>query len=344
MKLYDSKFVHFEWSDKLDGKCCFVADNINKLIERVNGNDTTHHFLIVSKGNESYPFECGEDTSGNYRFAYYDPSYEVKYAYWEMGYDIYYKLKDKNCDWEKVSDNTNFLYVIDDPDYEFKIDDGFEELREAYKQGKTIQHMNLEGDWVDCDVPGFSANHSYRIKPEEKKVLQDEIEELEYKLTVQTEFHKGNTIYYRNKTSDDSEWHPFSKATAGKDYRFDFSTYQYMINKDKFITAKDLEEDKDISHKMRDTVQESLSNPDLYRPFEDTDELIAYWDKHYVNGNRPTYTMPLIWIKEKDGKSNYLITGMDDTCIHYEEIWIDLKELFEKCEFLDGRCCGKVKE
>lgn len=258
MKLYDPKFVHFEWSDKLDGQYCFVADNINKLIERVNGNDTTHHFLKVSKGNESYPFECGTDgISGNSRFAYYDPNYEVKYAYWEMGYDIYYKLKDKNCDWEKVSDNTNFLYVIDDPDYEFKIADEFEELREAYRQGKTIQHMNLEGDWVDCDVPGFSANHSYRVKPEEKKA------------------------------------------------------------------------------------QKSLSNPDLYRPFKDTNELIEYWDKHYVNGNRPEHTMPLIWIKSKEfDNTTYLITGYDKENIHFEEIWIDLKELFEKYTFLDSRPCG----
>ncbi|MBR6401813.1 MAG: hypothetical protein IKS48_00350 [Eubacterium sp.] len=263
MKLYDPKFVHFEWSDKLNGKYCFVADYIGDLIKSVNENNTSEYGK-VSKADEysTSPFYC--DPEGDvsrdilYTFAYYDPNYDVKYAYWEMGYEIYYKLKDKNCDWEKVSDNTNFLYVIDDPDYEFKIDDDFAELREAYKQGKTIQHMNLEGDWVDCDVPGFSANHSYRIKPEEKKV------------------------------------------------------------------------------------QKSLSNPDLYRPFKDTDELIAYWEKHYGNGNRPEHTMPLIWIKGKDTGNVYLINGYEEgKCVYISaDWWFDMEELFEQFKFLDGRPCG----
>lgn len=314
MKFYDPKFVHFEWNDKLDGQYCFVADNIGHLIESVNENNTIT-YRKVSKGNKCYPFEYGED---RFRFAYYDPNYDVKCAYWEMGYDIYYRPRDKNCDWEKVSDNTNFLYVIDDPDYEFKIDDGFAELREAYKQGKTIQHMNLDGDWVDCDMPvSFVANHSYRVKPEEKKVKQDEIEELEYKLTVQTEFHKGNTIYYRNKTIDDSEWHPFSKATACKDYHFDFDTYEYKYGE------------------LEDT---------LYRPFKDTNELIAYWDKHYDNGNRPEYTMPLIWVKGKETGNVYLITGYEDNiyvCLS-DDRWLSMKELFRQYKFLDGKCCGMV--
>jgi len=322
MQLYDSKFVHFEWNDKLDGQYCFVADNINTLIERVNSNDTTHHFLKVSRGDESYPFECSGETSGNYRFAYYDPNYNVKYAYFVQHKDIYVTLKNRNIDWIKIEKEETFLDFIDDPDYEFKIADEFEELREAYKQGKTIQHMDLDGDWVDCDMPvSFVANHSYRIKPEEKKVLEDEIDELDYKLSVQLEFHKGNTIYYKNKTHIDAEWHPFSKATAGEDYRFDFKTYDYKV---------DTEESEDT----------------LYRPFENTTELIEYWDKHYVNGSRPAYTMPLIWVKGKQTGTTYLITGYEKNeyaCLS-DDWWVNMEELFEQCTFLDGKCCGVVKE
>lgn len=271
MKLYDPKFVHFEWSDKLDEQYCFVADNINRLIERVNSNDTAH-LLKVSKGNEYYPFECGED---RYRFAYYDPNYEVKYAYWEMGYDIYVTLRNRNIDWIKIEKEETFLDYIDDPDYEFKIDDDFTELREAYKQGKTIQHMNLDGDWVDCDVPGFSANHSYRVKPEEK-------------------INKGSTLDISDKGFGESE----------------------------------------------DT---------LYRPFKDTNELIAYWEKHYSNGNRPEYTMPLIWVKHKLTGNFYLILGFGKDGYEEESILVgnrisNMKELFDNYEFLDDKCCGKVKE
>lgn len=42
-----------------------------------------------------------------------------------------------------------------------------EELKEAYKQGKTIQY-NLDGEWVDWDNPAFDDEASeYRIKTEE---------------------------------------------------------------------------------------------------------------------------------------------------------------------------------
>ena len=42
------------------------------------------------------------------------------------------------------------------------------EVIKAYGEGKTIQHLNLDGEWVDCDMPiSFENNHSFRVKPEE---------------------------------------------------------------------------------------------------------------------------------------------------------------------------------
>jgi len=42
------------------------------------------------------------------------------------------------------------------------------EVIKAYGEGKTIQHLNLDGEWVDCDMPiSFVNNHSFRIKPED---------------------------------------------------------------------------------------------------------------------------------------------------------------------------------
>ena len=268
MKLYDPKFVHFEWSDELDGKCCFVADYIGSLIKSVNENDTTSRYGKVSKADETsmLPFNCQEPQdiphTAEYHFAYYDPNYEIKYAYWKMGYDIYVTLKDRNVDWMKIEKEETFLDYINDPDYEFKIDDDFAELREAYKQGKIIQYLSSDGKWKDCEIPLFNSNTDYRVKPEEKKV------------------------------------------------------------------------------------QAFLSTSDLYRPFKDTDELIAYWEKHYGNGNRPEHTMPLIWIKGKDTGNVYLINGYEESkCVYISaDWWFDMEELFEQFKFLDGTCCGKVKE
>ena len=47
------------------------------------------------------------------------------------------------------------------------------EVIKVYGEGKTIQHQNLDGEWVDCDMPiSFSNNHSFRIKPEENYTIE----------------------------------------------------------------------------------------------------------------------------------------------------------------------------
>ena len=44
------------------------------------------------------------------------------------------------------------------------------EVIKAYGEDKVIQHLNLDGEWVDCAMPiSFSNNHSFRIKPELSK-------------------------------------------------------------------------------------------------------------------------------------------------------------------------------
>lgn len=54
------------------------------------------------------------------------------------------------------------------------------EVIKAYGEGKMIQHLNLDGEWVDCDMPiSFSNNHSFRIKPESKYYLELTYDELD---------------------------------------------------------------------------------------------------------------------------------------------------------------------
>lgn len=87
------------------------------------------------------------------------------------------------------------------------------------------------------------------------------------------------------------------------------------------------------------------------RPFKDCDELVKYWTEKYQSVVRPANTMPLVWVKKKEGGSVCLITGFDNgdggwgSCVFLEDVWIDLKELFDDFEFLDGSPVGKeVKE
>lgn len=105
-----------------------------------------------------------------------------------------------------------------------------------------------------------------------------------------------------------------------------------------------MKEDKDISHKLRDTVQSMKT----YRPFTDTAELMLHYQKHF-HVEYPPFYEPLIWIKRKQTSkqspdTRLFITGYDELCVFLEDIWIDLEDLFEKYVFLDDTCCGKVVE
>lgn len=80
MYLFDKRFVHFMWNDKLKGKKCFLEDEIDVLRVTVEkGVESDLHSIVFSR-NESAPFRIA-DGLYNWQFAYYDPNYEVKKAF-----------------------------------------------------------------------------------------------------------------------------------------------------------------------------------------------------------------------------------------------------------------------
>jgi hypothetical protein len=87
--------------------------------------------------------------------------------------------------------------------------------------------------------------------------------------------------------------------------------------------------------------------PKEYVPFDTVQELIDYWDKKHPS-NRPTDTLPLIWIKNKDRDRKYLITEFYfdnhfNADISTSQAEHSLRNLFEEYTFLDGSIIGKVK-
>ena len=79
---------------------------------------------------------------------------------------------------------------------------------------------------------------------------------------------------------------------------------------------------------------------DTYRPYKNIDEMIEDFGKR---GNDWRYApRPLIWVKEKDNGSEYLITGFcTDNSVIIDNISIDFSDLFEDYTYLDGTPCGK---
>ena len=163
-------------------------------------------------------------------------------------------------------------------------EDEFSELKKAYGEGKTIQHMNLDGEWVDCDMPvSFVSNHSYRIKPEEN-------------------------------------------------YTIEQNTGENRIESGVLSISGSVEKQ--------------------YRPFNNCGELIEYWyDFTGVINCSPKLFMPTIWVKHKRYGTENLITAFDNdnesiggSCVFIQDIWVDMKELFDNFTFCDGSPCGSKEE
>lgn len=82
MKFYDKRFVHFEWTDELVGKKCFLGNNITELLGKVETSNPIHLFEVEKTPDPDRPFQRARvQFREYYRFAYYDPNYEIKVAY-----------------------------------------------------------------------------------------------------------------------------------------------------------------------------------------------------------------------------------------------------------------------
>jgi hypothetical protein len=91
MELFDKKFVHFMWDNELKGKECFVADDIHSLRDIVERNRYNRQEVGRNFGSIESPFRVGDGSkSVGFKFAYYDPNYEVKKAFNE-GKEIQFK-------------------------------------------------------------------------------------------------------------------------------------------------------------------------------------------------------------------------------------------------------------
>ena len=81
MPKFEKQYVHFMWSDELEGKMVFFADFISDLKRRVENNDVDYYEEVV-KGEDHEPFRMLSKSIrlSCWQFAYYDPYYELKVA------------------------------------------------------------------------------------------------------------------------------------------------------------------------------------------------------------------------------------------------------------------------
>lgn len=80
---------------------------------------------------------------------------------------------------------------------------------------------------------------------------------------------------------------------------------------------------------------EKVKKEPKYRPYKDTEEMIADYKERFNVSNVPSFCMPLIWVRS--GNICSLMTNM----IFGGCMCENMKELFETRTYLDGSPCGK---
>lgn len=200
MPKFEDKFVHFRWSDDLEGKKAFYGDSLDQLEQRFEGGVIRGH--LHKSTSKEYPFEVACVGVGNWKFIYYDPNYDNKIAY-EQGKQIQCRQPGTSS-W---ADTSGVPMWYDDVEYRIKPDDTYavvikeDKLSYVHTKNITCQHVFFRGsqdachnyivshakftecmiayldnkklqfrsaiirDWQDIDNPTWDIIYEYRIKP-----------------------------------------------------------------------------------------------------------------------------------------------------------------------------------
>lgn len=251
------------------------------------------------------------------------------------------------CHFSNNQTGFHFSNSISNSAYQFFYYDPYYEFRKAYLEGKLLQFKDCSGNWEDVAGEPLFKNGEYRIKPskiyyavwnanniycdvdikDNSKVLfhsnnKDEVERFiethRYLHNIIKSAYEGKEIEYKEFGVENDNW----KTTVFCDYlcMHDFVHYEYRVK------------------------------PKKYKPFDTVQDLIDYWDsKHPSNINRPSDTMPLIWIKSDKDDSIYLITEfypkkLENTYdVATTDGFLSFEELFRDFTFLDGSAIGEVE-
>lgn len=382
VKLFDKRFVHFMWNDELEGKECFVADNINSLIERVEKGASI--YKVRWSRDNGMPFES--DDLVRYRFAYYDENYSIKKAFNE-GETIQYQLVD-GVSWAGINSKEALECRIAEG-RTFRIKPKEDEKWIAY----LVRQTNGVCYLAACRVDRWEfVQKTYGAKTQ--LFIGTEDEAVEWYKTRQKfaevikAWEDGKTIQYYCTLR--KEWRVCFDGEPLWDVDCAYRAKPQIGQIELITTANPLqEEDGWYFCDGREMPKEFIGNkaveelintygtpgsmrlPDMrpkryaiylgepnssplredgkkeYRPYESSAEMIAdFIDRFKVNC--PSYCEPLIWLSLKEDERNrFLVTGFHEDSIEItkQPAPMDMSCVFKKFVFLDGGPVGmEVKE
>lgn len=92
----------------------------------------------------------------------------------------------------------------------------------------------------------------------------------------------------------------------------------------------------------------SVKKEPQFRPYKDTEEMIADYKERFKVDKDPSFCMPLIWVKDKPNflttVGTHLIVEIFECVVRLSNSVVALQNLFGNYTYLDGSPCGKVKE
>ena len=176
-QLFDKKYVHTIWKDELDGKTCFVADTIDALKHAVNAGHATANTKIykLDKNNNSGQCDLAPflsftvkssvfyNISSIWRFAYYDPNYELKKAFLLEHRQIQACLKDNETDVDTIWSYKELLEKLDGK-YNFIIGERIDpKIIKAFKQGDKIEYRRIGSiEWQEFSKATSGDNYFFK--------------------------------------------------------------------------------------------------------------------------------------------------------------------------------------
>lgn len=139
------------------------------------------------------------------------------------------------------------------------------------------------------------------------------------------------------------------KAVVGKKYVFSDILFN-LINSPQlcFVNIlKKVKEDAKFPFILEDNfkfqfIREIIEEEPKYRPYKDTDEMIADWKERFVAKDWPSHSMPLIWLM--CGETRSFVTDYLPDLVYAFSTSLTMQDIYEDYTYLDGSPCGMKEE
>ena len=342
MEIFDKRFVHFMWDDELEGKKCFIADHINILQDLVEQGGNALLYEVKKSDDANHPFQSNNNGI-NFAFAYYDPNHSIKKAFNE-GKTIQYQSIDE-LNWRDVENEESFEQYLEEGRV-FRI--------KPENEKKWIVYLNreIQFDGKDCYLTACredrweSVQKDYGAKT--KLFIGSESEVLEW-------FKAREKFAEVIKAWEDGKQIQVTPKGTDKWIDLHFEPTWDLRDEYRVKPEEEMKEKKDEKPECPcedDTDSKACvgcdkSSKKEYKPYETVHEFIQdYQDRFPTTNPRPCYTLPFIWLRNKNKKDEReLVYCFRNLVIKMDNTYWDMNDLFNQWEYLDGSPCGmEVKE